>query len=232
MCGLQKHTEKCTQYEGDRTFLSPFLCWLIQRILLLSREATPVAVHSVVLCLPLCKAFPSSHMESPGERGAEPGRPNKLQPFPQLTPALLVFPAPKSTTSREGKGLGGCRTASPLHCDPLLTSSPQPLSPHQPAYRERKTEECSRRSLRLGLDQKCPSLLDRTHQETKIFASKTSKTCFLKPSAFAKFNWRVRCDSQWGTCWTHSHFQHTLTTKYSQKEAPLAVNVVCSQQPS
>lgn len=93
--------------------------------------------------------------------GAEPGRPNKLQPssnslLPFLSPQLLTAALP-----REGKDLGGCRDclsfALPVtSCLPLSCSH---HAPHQPAYRKRKTEECSRRSMRLGLDQRCPSLL-------------------------------------------------------------------------
>lgn len=177
-----------------RQDLSSFLCWLIQRIVLPSREAAPVAGHSVVLC----KAFPGSHMGSAVERELSQGgktnfshSPSSLLPF--LSPQLLKASLPEKGKICVAVGLPLCAA-----CDPLPTSSLQPLSPHQQAHRERKTQECTRRSMGLGLDQKCPSLLDRTHQETKTFASKTSKKCFLKPPAFAEANWRVGCDSHGG----------------------------------
>lgn len=124
-----------------RQDLSSFLCQLIQRILLPSREAAPVAGHSVVLC----KAFPSSHTVSPGER--EPSQrgqtnfshsPSSLLPF--LSPQLLKASLPEKGSGWVAVGLPLLCTA----CDPLPTSSLQPLSPPQLAHRERKTEECSR----------------------------------------------------------------------------------------
>lgn len=109
--------------------LSSFLCWFMQRTLLPSREAVPVAAHSMVLCLSLCKAFPSPHMESPVERELSQGgqtnfshSPSSLLPF--LSPQLLTAALP-----REGKDLSGCRDYFSPACDALPTPSLQPLCP-------------------------------------------------------------------------------------------------------
>lgn len=127
--------------------------------------------------------------------------PSSLLPF--LSPQLLTAALPG-----EGKDLGGCRDclSSGLPVTPFLPLLCNHYALHPLAHRERKTEGCSSRPMGLGLDQICASLPDRTYQENKIFASKTSKKLFPNPTAFAKANWRVRCDSHCGICCGHSRF--------------------------
>lgn len=137
-----------------RQDLSSFLCWLKQRILLPSREAAPVVSHSGVLCLPLCKTFPNLTTESPVERELSQGGQANLSHSPSSLLSFLSAQLLRAALPREGQDLGSCRDclSSALPVTPCLPLPCSHCPPHQLAHRARKTEECSRRSMALGLD--------------------------------------------------------------------------------
>lgn len=137
-----------------RQDLSSFLCWLKQGILLPSREAAPVVSHSGVLCLPLCKTFPNLTTESPVERELSQGGQANLSHSPSSLLSFLFAQLLRAALPREGQDLGSCRDclSSALPVTPCLPLPCSHCPPHQLAHRARKTEECSRRSMALGLD--------------------------------------------------------------------------------
>lgn len=107
-----------------RQDLSSFLCQLMQRGCLCSWPRCG-SVPS------LCKAFPSSHMESPVERELSQGAqtnfshsPSSLLPF--LSPQLLTAALPG-----EGEDLGcrDCLSGLPVTPCLLLPCNPTPASP-------------------------------------------------------------------------------------------------------